>query len=74
MLTIYNNPRVRSAPAAVVGSAILPSDVVWIDLRNPEASETAFVEKTTGLAVPTLMSSARSRALPLLWFKWRGWF
>src|SRR5437667_3246357 len=68
MLTLYDNRGVRSKPAADAGRAVLPPDVVWIDLLNPEASETAFVEKTTGLAVPSLdelseiESSSRLRA------------
>jgi magnesium transporter len=68
MLTLYNNRGARSEPAADPGRAVLAPDVVWIDLLNPEASETAFVEKTTGLTVPSLdelseiESSSRLRA------------
>src|SRR5690242_13121238 len=68
MLTLYNNRGVHSEPAADAGRAVLPPDVVWIDLLNPEAGETAFVEKATGLAVPSLdelseiESSSRLRA------------
>src|SRR5437588_2890213 len=54
MLTLYNNRGVLSEPAADARRASLPPEIVWIDLLNPEASETAFVEKTTGLAVPSL--------------------
>jgi magnesium transporter len=68
MLTLYDNRGVRSEPAADARRASLPPEIVWIDLLNPEASETAFVEKTTGLAVPSLdelseiESSSRLRA------------
>src|SRR5437588_3930865 len=68
MLTLYNNRGVLSEPAADARRASLPPEIVWIDLLNPEASETAFVEKTTGLAVPSLdelteiESSSRLRA------------
>ena len=54
MLTLYDNRGARSEPPADVNRAVLPPDIVWIDLLRPEESETAFVEKTTGLAVPTL--------------------
>ena len=68
MLKLYNNRGVPSEPPADPGRAALPPDVVWLDLLKPEASEIAFVEKTTGLAVPTLdelseiESSSRLRA------------
>jgi magnesium transporter len=54
MLTLYNNQGIRSEPAAGTDRAVVPPDIVWIDLLKPVASETAFVEKTTGLAVPSL--------------------
>ena len=54
MLALYNNRRIRSKPAAGADAPVMPPDVVWIDLINPEASETAFVERTTGLAVPSV--------------------
>ena len=68
MLTLYNNRGIRSKPAAGADAPALPPDVVWIDLLNPEASEVEFVEKTTGLAVPSveelseIESSSRLRA------------
>jgi magnesium transporter len=68
MLALYNNRGIRSRAAAGADASALPPDVVWIDLINPEASETAFVERTTGLAVPSLdelseiESSSRLRA------------
>jgi magnesium transporter len=68
MLTLYNNRGVRSEPAADARRTRLTPEIVWIDMLKPEASEIAFVEKTTGLAVPTLdelseiESSSRLRA------------
>ena len=68
MLTLYNNRGIHSEPVADVGRAALPPDVVWIDLLEPEASEVEFVEKTSGLAVPSveelseIESSSRLRA------------
>ena len=68
MLTLYNNRGACSEPAADPGTAVLAPDVVWIDLLKPEANEIAFVEKTTGLTVPSLdelseiESSSRLRA------------
>ena len=66
--TLCNNRGIHSKPAAGADAPALPPDAVWIDLISPEASETAFVERTTGLAVPSLdelseiESSSRLRA------------
>jgi magnesium transporter len=54
MLTLYDKRGARSEPPADAGRASLPPETVWIDLLKPEASETNLVEKTTGLAVPTI--------------------
>jgi magnesium transporter len=68
MLTLYNNRGVYSEPAGDMGRAALPPDLIWIDLLKPEASEVEFVEKTSGLRVPSLdelseiESSSRLRA------------
>src|ERR1700755_2491579 len=68
MLALYDNRGVRIGLAADAVKPALPTDVVWIDLLNPEASEVEFVEKTTGLAVPSveelseIESSSRLRA------------
>ena len=68
MLALYNNRGVRIELVADAVKPALPTDVVWIDLLNPEASEVEFVEKTTGLAVPSveelseIESSSRLRA------------
>jgi magnesium transporter len=68
MLTLHNNRGTVSKPAAGANAPALPPDVVWIDLIEPDARETAFVERTTGLPVPGLdelseiESSSRLRA------------
>src|ERR1700744_6256688 len=54
MLPLYNNRGIRSEGAANADRARLPADIIWIDLCKPEENETAFVEQTTGLAVPSL--------------------
>jgi len=68
MLALYDNRGVRIGLAADAVKPALPTDVVWIDLLKPEVSEVVFVEKTTGLAVPSveelseIESSSRLRA------------
>src|SRR6516165_4211322 len=68
MLALYSNRAVRSELPSRNAEARLPADIVWIDLLNPAANETAFVERTTGLAVPSveelseIESSSRLRA------------
>jgi magnesium transporter len=68
MLALYDDHGIRIKPEAGVPASSLPTDLVWIDLIKPAASETAFVERTTGLTVPTLdelseiESSSRLRA------------
>jgi magnesium transporter len=36
-----------------LATSVLSSDVLWLDLMQPNAQEIAFVERTTGLHVPT---------------------
>jgi magnesium transporter len=43
---------IREAPADL-GTARLPPDIAWIDLLKPTPDETAFVERATGLRLPT---------------------
>jgi len=51
-----------------LSTARLPPDIIWIDMLNAVPAETTFVEKATGLHVPTLKelseieSSSRLRA------------
>jgi len=35
-------------------AAALPADIVWADLLNPSAEETAFVERAAGLRLPSV--------------------
>jgi len=54
MLTVYTcRPGDNSSPANLSVSA-LPAETVWIDLCNADAAEIAFVERSSGLHVPTL--------------------
>jgi magnesium transporter len=68
MLTIGDSRGVRTKVEAGAGSEVLSGDVVWIDLLKPEAREIGFVERMTGLTVPSLdelseiESSSRLRA------------
>jgi magnesium transporter len=68
MLALYDTrglPRERSADAG----ALLPRDVVWIDLLRPDTEEIAYIERTTGITVPgveelsEIESSSRLRAV-----------
>jgi magnesium transporter len=53
MLTLHTCMADRAEAVADVSSATLPPDVVWIDLLNADAAEIAFVERATGLHVPS---------------------
>src|SRR5258708_33477580 len=44
---------VEQAQADLGGAAVMMPDAVWIDLLNPSPSETAFVERVTGLRLPS---------------------
>lgn len=41
-------------PLGDLSSAKLPEDAVWVDLLQPTPGESTFVERTTGLRLPTL--------------------
>jgi len=68
MLMLYDDHGVIRKLPDVAAGTVLSSDVVWIDLLAPEASETRLIERATGLAVPSLEelseieSSSRLRA------------
>ncbi len=51
MLTIYRD---ASGSLRSSHSPKLPKEVIWIDLLNPTADETAFVHRQTGLRIPTI--------------------
>src|SRR5215469_12921618 len=54
MLTLYHSRAGRGERPANLASTSLPTNVVWLDLLNPAADETAFVARTTGLHIPTI--------------------
>src|SRR5882724_7917772 len=68
MLALYTNRAARSERPADLDSGSLPPDAVWIDLASPDSDEIAFVERTTGLAMPSfeelseIENSSRLRA------------
>jgi magnesium transporter len=68
MLTLHKRTGEVDQPQADVASAAVMPDAVWIDLLNPSASETAFVERATGLRLPSfadlseIETSSRLRA------------
>jgi len=67
MLTLHARTGETVPPPPDLGTAAMP-DAVWIDLLNPSASETAFVERATGLVLPSfadlseIETSSRLRA------------
>jgi magnesium transporter len=69
MLNVHTCIAHKDADIADFSAATLPADVVWIDLCNGDAAEIAFVERATGLHLPSLKelseieSSSRLRAV-----------
>jgi len=53
MITLHTCSAKPAASAADLSAAALPADVVWIDLLDPDAAETAFVERAAGVHVPS---------------------
>src|ERR1700730_13069067 len=53
MLTLYDSRAARGRHVADLDAAELPPEVVWIDLVKPDPAEIAFVERATGLHVPS---------------------
>ena len=68
MLALYSRRGLSVEPPPDLVGADIPAEVVWIDLISPDPAEIAFVEKATGLAVPSfdelseIESSSRLRA------------
>ena len=54
MLTLYQSRAAHGERPADLATASLSANVAWIDLLKPSAEEVAFVERTTGLAVPSI--------------------
>lgn len=69
MLNLVTSDGKPSRRPADLATASVPGDLVWIDLLSPDDGEIAFVERTTGLAVPSfeelseIESSSRLRAV-----------
>lgn len=53
MLVLYTCASNGSYLAVNSSASTLPDDIVWIDLLNADTNEISFVEKSTGLHVPT---------------------
>jgi magnesium transporter len=53
MLTLHTCTAEHLAAVADFSAEALPSDIVWIDMLKPSPAEVAFVERSTGLHVPT---------------------
>src|SRR6266436_9730814 len=68
MLTGYDSRAARGRHVTDLDAAELPPGVVWIDLVKPDPAEIAFVERATGLHVPSkdelseIESSSRLRS------------
>jgi len=68
MLALYSRRGLSVEPPPDLAGAQIPMEVVWIDLISPDPAEIAFVEKATGLAVPSfhelseIETSSRLRA------------
>jgi magnesium transporter len=54
MLTLHRSRTDRGERPTDLAGASLPPEAVWIDLLRPGADEIAFVQRATGLAVPTI--------------------
>src|SRR5205823_14190339 len=53
MLSLHaRSGEIREAPVDL-HRADLPADIAWLDLLQPTATETSFVERVTGLRVPS---------------------
>jgi magnesium transporter len=69
MLAFHNRTGETSEAPSDFAAAALPADTVWIDLLQPSRDESEFVERATGLHLPSLdelseiESSSRLRAV-----------
>src|SRR6516164_10516169 len=54
MLTLYHSRAGSAERLTDLAEASLPANVAWIDLLRPDPDEVAFVERTTGLNVPSI--------------------
>ena len=69
MLVLHTRAGQICEPPENLGATGLPSEVVWIDLLKPSKEEIAFVERATGLKLPSfedlseIESSSRLRSV-----------
>src|SRR5260370_29452292 len=54
MLALHTCAAHKSTDVADLSASTLPASVVWVDLLNADEAEVGFVERATGLHVPTL--------------------
>src|SRR5690349_15644023 len=54
MLTLHARTGDHIEAPVRFDAAALPADIVWADLLNPVAEETAFIERATGLRLPSV--------------------
>jgi magnesium transporter len=54
MLCVHTCIADKSVTITDLSAPALPADVVWIDLFNGDPAEVTFIERSTGLHVPTL--------------------
>lgn len=54
MLKLYHSRAMRGEEPVDLATASLPDNIAWIDLLNPTPEEVAFVERETGLHVPSI--------------------
>jgi magnesium transporter len=54
MLMLYHSRAMRGEQPRDLATANLPAEVAWIDLLKATPEEVAFVERTTGLHVPSM--------------------
>jgi magnesium transporter len=68
MLILHSREPGRRDQAPDLAAATIASDIVWIDMVTPSADEIRFVERSTGLTIPSfadlseIESSSRLRA------------
>jgi|SRR5579859_2430853 len=55
MITVHTCNAEKSAAVSDLAAPALPPGVVWVDLLNSTAAEVAFIERATGLHVPSLL-------------------
>ena len=54
MLKLYHSRSAIGEPPTSLANSSLPANAAWIDLLRPEPEEVAFVERTTGLRIPSI--------------------